>query len=122
MTFNDDKIAKDLSIAITLSQPANLYLLVDDRVPPPEWLKRDFVDTGWDVGSDEGYDDREIKTAKGPGQSIEHICSVWKRRVNQPDTVVLGALGAEDFAKPARAVERSMYGIVVTPLGKDRAN
>jgi hypothetical protein len=122
MTFNDDKIAKDISIAMTLSQPANIYLLVDDRVPAPEWLKRDFVDTGWDVGADEGYADREIKTAKGPGQSIEHICSVWRRRVNNPDTVVLGPLGVEEFSKPARDVERSMYGIVVTPLGKEQPN
>lgn len=122
MTFNDDKIARDLSIAVTLSQPANVYLLIDDRVPPPDWLKRDFVDTGWDVGADEGYDDREIKTAKGPGQSIEHICSVWKRRVGHPDTIVLGALSIEDFSKPARDVGRSMYGIVVTPLDKEPAN
>jgi hypothetical protein len=122
MTFNDDKIARDLSIAVTFNQPANLYLLIDDRVPPPDWLKRDIVDTGWDVGADEGYEDREIKTAKGAGQSVEHICSVWRRRVSHADTIVLGALSIEDFSKPARDVGRSMYGIVVTPLEKERAN
>jgi FecR protein len=122
MTFNDDKIAKDLSIAVTVSQPANVYLLIDDRVPPADWLKRDFVDTGWDVGADEGYLDRDIHTAKGTGQSIEHVYSVWRRRVTHPDTIVLGALGAELFTKPARDVERSMYGIVVTPLRGERAN
>src|SRR5262249_49005143 len=122
MTFNDDKIAKDLSIAITLGQPANVYVLIDDRVPLPDWLKRDFVDTGWDVGVDEGYTDRTIKTAKGAGQSIDHIYSVWRRTVTHPDTVILGALGAEQFTKPARDVERSMYGVVVTPWHRDQTN
>ena len=122
MTFNDDKIAKDLSIAVTLSQPANVYLLIDDRVPPADWLKRDFMDTGWDVGADEGYVDRDIHTVKGTGLSIDHVYSVWRRRVSRADTIVLGALGAEQFTKPARDVERSMYGIVVTPFRGDRVN
>jgi FecR-like protein len=122
MTFNDDKIAKDLSIALSLGQPANVYVLIDDRVPPADWLKKDFVDTGWDVGADEGYVGREIQTAKGTGQSIDRVYSVWRRKVTHADTVVLGALGVEQFTKPARDVERSMYGIVVTPLRGDRAN
>jgi hypothetical protein len=116
MTFNDDKIATDISIAVTLTSSANVYVLIDDRVPPAEWLKRDFVDTGWDVGADEGYDGRDIQTANGAGQSIDHMYSVWQRKVPRPDTIVLGPLGNEQFTKPARDVERSMYGIVVTPL------
>jgi ferric-dicitrate binding protein FerR (iron transport regulator) len=116
MTFNDDKIATDISIAVTLTHPANVFVLIDDRVPPADWLKRDFVDTGWDVGADEGYVGRDIQTTHGSGQSIDHVYSVWQRKVPRPDTIVLGALGMEQFKKPARDVERSMYGIVVTPL------
>jgi hypothetical protein len=115
MTFNDDKVATRINIAVTLARPANVYVLIDDRVPPAEWLKRDFVDTGWDVGADEGYVGRDIQTASGPGNSIDHIYSVWRRNVNHHDTLVLGALSAEEFTKPARDVERSMYGVVVTP-------
>jgi FecR protein len=117
MTYNDDKVVTEFEIAVGLSQPAALYVIMDDRVPPPAWLERDFVDTHWDVGSDEGYDDRIIANGVGPGESIDHTCSVWRRDVLEPTTVVLGALGNEKFALPAVDVERSMYGVVAVPLG-----
>jgi hypothetical protein len=117
MTFNDDKVATKINIAVTLARPANVYVLVDDRVPPADWLKRDFVDTGWDVGADEGYEGRDIQTVNGPGNSIDHVYSVWRRNASHLDTIVLGALSEEESTKPARDVERSMYGVVVTPLG-----
>jgi hypothetical protein len=117
MTFNDDKIVSEIEIGVTLSQPANLYVLIDDRVSPPEWLQRDFVDTNWDVGSDEGWPDRVIDLAIGPGHSVEHVFSVWRRVVTKPTTVMLGALSHESPPPPVE-VERSMYGIVVTPLSR----
>jgi hypothetical protein len=120
MMFNDDKIATELEIAVVIGQPANLYVLIDDRVPPPDWLTRDFVDTRWDIGSDDGWPDRIIDTAVGPGRSIDHVCSVWRRVVKEPTTVVLGALSTE---KPAAGldVEWSMYGIAATPLRSNQA-
>jgi hypothetical protein len=121
MTFNDDKVTTEMEIAVSLSQPAALYVIIDDRVPPPDWLKRDFVDTHWDVGSDEGYEDRVIDNGVGPGESIDHTSSVWRRDVMEPATVVLGALGKEDFTLPAEDVERSMYGVVAVPLAGDRS-
>jgi hypothetical protein len=116
MTFNDDKIVTEIQIAVGISQPSHLYVLLDDRVPPPEWLKRDFVDTNWDIGSDEGYPDRDIDVATGAGQTIDHVCSVWRRDVLEASTVILGALSSEKSTRPARDVERSMYGVVATPL------
>jgi hypothetical protein len=121
MTFNDDKVTTEMEIAVSLSQPAALYVIIDDRVPPPDWLKRDFVDTHWDVGSDEGYEDRVIDNGVGPGESIDHTSSVWRRDVMEPATVVLGALGKEEFTLPAEDVERSMYGVVAVPLAGDRS-
>jgi hypothetical protein len=115
MTFNDDKIVSEIEIAVTLSRPANLYILIDDRVTPPDWLKRDFVDTSWDVGCDEGWPDRVIDLDTGSGQSVEHAFSVWRRVVAKPTTVILGALSHESPPPPVE-VERSMYGIVITPL------
>ena len=92
MTFNDDKIANQIEISVTLDRPANLYLLVDERVTPPDWLARDFVKTKWTVGSDEAYDNRPIHNAVGPGQSIEQKFSVWMRKVRSATTVMLGPL------------------------------
>jgi hypothetical protein len=120
MTFNDDKIVTDFEMAVTLNQPANLYVLVDDRVPAPEWLKRDFVDTHWDVGSDEGFEDRIIDRSVGAGQSIDHVCSVWRRTITEPGCVTLGELTQEKCTTPALIVERSMYGVVATPLNREQ--
>jgi hypothetical protein len=120
MTFNDDKIVAGIELAVTLNQPATLYVLVDDRVEPPDWLKRDFVDTHWDLGSDEGYADRIIDNGVGAGQSVDHVCSVWQRDVVEPTTVVLGALSHETSPVPAVDVERSMYGVVAVPLARER--
>ena len=123
MTFNDDKVATEIEIAVSLSQPASLYVIIDDRVPPPEWLTRDFVDTNWDVGSDDGWEDGIIATGLGAGESIDHSSSVWRRDVNEPSTVVLGALSQEKSSMPAVKVERSMYGVVATPIRqRERAN
>ncbi len=117
MTFNDDKVQHDLRIAVTLAQPARLYLLVDDRARPPKWLTEAFVDTGWDVGSDEGYDDvPDVKTAIGAGKSIEYSFSIWSRDVATPSTVMLGSLLEEEVHSPPREVLRAMYGIAAVPL------
>jgi hypothetical protein len=116
MTYNDDKITTEIQIAVGVGQPANVYVLIDDRVPPPEWLTRDFVDTKWDVGCDEGWEDKIIDTGVGAGNSIDHVFSVWRRVVPEPTTVVLGPLVYEKSPPPKVSDLRSMYGIVVTPL------
>jgi hypothetical protein len=117
MTFNDDKVRHNLRIAVTLAKPARLYLLVDDRVAPPPWLAESFVDTGWDVGIDEGFDDVEyVKTSIGAGKSIENAASLWAMDVEAPTTVLLGSLQSEKTSSPPRMVERLMYGIVAVPL------
>jgi len=120
MTFNDDKIVTGIEIAVTIGQPAYLYVLVDDRVPPPDWLTRDFVDTHWDLGSDDGWEDQGgIVTGIGSGQSIDHNFSVWRREVREPTTVILGPLTREASAEGILA-ERSMYGIVAVPWHANR--
>jgi hypothetical protein len=120
MTFNDDKINADLRIAVTLVQPARLYVLLDNRAPVPAWLSKTFADTGWDIGIDEGYDDvPEVKTAVGAGKSIENTCSVWMQDVPAPTTVLLGSLRDTKIESHPRDVEMAMYGILATPLAAE---
>jgi hypothetical protein len=120
MTFNEDKTDTSFELTLHLAQPANVYVLVDNRVPPPDWLAQDFVDTGLEVGLDEVHKHVNMDLAVGPGQSLDQTYSVWHRQVTDASSILLGPLGREPFAKPARVVQRGMYGIVATALEPSR--
>jgi hypothetical protein len=109
MTFNDDKRAYDLEISVTLARPATLYVFFKRHGPDiPDWLRRDFVDTGMVIGMDEGPPDLPNSTlAKGPGNSIERVFHVWRRDVLSPGTVTLG---------PNIPGNNSMYGVAAVAL------
>jgi hypothetical protein len=119
-TFNDYRYMNDFRMTVKLSQPANLYIFFDDRVPPPKWLTDQFEDTGVDIGLDEGPwnpsdkayrpDLPEFENAVGGGQSIENTFSVWHRRCVDATPLILGIMGEKTQA-------RAMYGIAATPLG-----
>ena len=116
MTFNDDKVRRVI-IEVDLAAPASLFLLLDNRVSIPEWIGREFIDTGWDVGLDESYDDREhIKNDEGPGKSIDQTFSVWRKDCHEAMLVKLHPIVSENIEVDPRAVEICMYGIVATEL------
>ena len=52
--FNSDKYNKTTRLQVTISSLAKLYILLDNRETPPEWLTSEFRDTGDDVGLDTG--------------------------------------------------------------------
>lgn len=116
MTFNEDKTDTEFEMTLELARPANVYVLIDNRVPPPEWLARDFVDTGVDIGLDEVHVHVNMEAATGSGKSLDQFYSVWKCEVPHASSLVLGPLGHETYTRPARVVQRGMYGIVATPL------
>jgi hypothetical protein len=109
--FNNDKAAKSFDVTLTLLSDATVYVLFDDRGAVPSWLRESFVDTGFDVGMDEGAYNLAPKRQLGVGSgvSIDFVFSIWKRDVVGNDSVVLGPRGGQRAG-------RSMYGIVVTPL------
>ena len=116
MTFNDDKIQQNVEISVTLCRPATLYVFLDVRVPPPDWLIRDFRDTGDKIGQDIGpfYAQRYKKFANyeravGPGKSIDEVFSIWKRVVPKPGIVKLGPNAGVTW-------ESGMYGIAAVAL------
>lgn len=113
MPYNDDKFANQLHVSVALAKPAVLYVLYSDSLPVAEWLRREFVDTGADVGLDEARN-RFIPTRRtevGPGASVDTVFSVWKREVTAPTTVTLGAVEV-----PAGREGYNMYGIAAAPL------
>ena len=121
--FNDDKVTSELEVRVTVSQPVSLFVLFDDRTEPPEWLTRQFVDTGDNIGLDIApytfrgktytWNDRvsDLRSAVGPGNSVDDILSVWRMDIESPGEVFLGPSGrnAEDLANV------TMYGVVAVP-------
>jgi hypothetical protein len=116
-TFNDDKMRPDMEVCVRLRRPANLYVFLDKRVSVPEWLSRDFQDTGDPMGCDHApFMENGVKRAtmyghgEGPGKSIDARCSIWVRTVANPGVVKLG---------PNQGADRNsdMYGIAAVALG-----
>ncbi|WP_437206658.1 FecR domain-containing protein [Planctomicrobium sp. SH664] len=129
-TFNEDKFLPDFQLTLTLSSPAEVYLLVDPRHLTPEWLLRDFELKDWKVGLDLGRKlgqpglpapppgisaDRML--GKGAGESVDIPMAVWKRKTTGAGRVLLGANGARSEELLQAEVDAgSMYGIVVRPI------
>ena len=122
-TFNDDKVSDGLSINVTLSSPATLYILLDMRVAPPAWLLSSFEDTGDKLGIDEvpfmvdsSTKNLSGRLGAGAGQSIDRYHSIWKLDLPTAGAVVLGANGRLVDGAPEGASSRAnMYGVVAVP-------
>ncbi len=116
-TFNNDKCRKDIEIIVALEAACKLYILVDDRISPPGWLRQQFRDTGDKIGIDGGpwvYNavaSQGVQSAVGAGQSIDDVLSVWVRDVTEAGPVRLGATETPHD-------DLNMYGIVAVPLKK----
>jgi hypothetical protein len=101
-----------LQITVTTAMPAELYVIVDSRVPAPSWLTDGFQDTGARIGLENApLPDSGIETGSGPGSGNLAPFAVWKRVLPQAGDYVLGAppLGPED--RP-----HWMYGIAARKL------
>jgi ferric-dicitrate binding protein FerR (iron transport regulator) len=115
MPFNDDKFLPDLRVDVKLAAPATCYVFFDDNMPPPEWLTRDFKDTGFDIALDgaktQWHKDHDLGT--GPGVSLDFPFSVWSRDVAEGGTVSFG--GVQPPKEKSRSRGFNMYGIAVVP-------
>lgn len=115
--FNSDKMRSDVTISVTLSCPARLFIFADDRVAPPSWLRANFRDTGDDIGHDcgkyvlDGVEYVKLHRGLGAGRSIDSRCSIWERTVEQAGTVVLGP-------NSGSSIMTTMYGIAAIRLDR----
>lgn len=120
--FNNDKFRSDIEIELTLSKPARVFVIFDDqRVAPPEWLRRDYQRYGDRIGLDMGKsftETGEVITASeravGPGKSIDQAFSIWERKVPKAGRIKLGSIGSDK-------VLSAMYGIAAVPLEEEKA-
>lgn len=92
-------------------------MFLSDSVGVPDWLETNFVDTGENIGLDEGpslwHPPHTGRRALGTetGQSIDTVFSIWKRNILSPSQVVLGGVD-----RPSPATGYNMYGIAAVPL------
>jgi hypothetical protein len=100
--FNDDKLLKNIEIQVTLSQPAKLYVLFDNRVKVPDWLEKDYrkLKDGLQLIGYRGND------------RVYCRFNVWERVVPGPGTIKLGPCNAGQ----AQQRDTSMYAIAAVPL------
>jgi hypothetical protein len=101
-TFNDDKLLTNSELRVTLAKPARLYVLFDDRVAVPDWLKKDF------------HKLNERLNLIGYRGEDRVYCrfNVWERFVRKPGVVTLGPCNAGE----ATHGKTSMYCIAAVPL------
>jgi hypothetical protein len=124
-TFNHYRYIRHFEMTIEFSGPAELYVFADNRIPPPAWLVEQFEDTGVDIGLDEGpwlddipekYREFDVNTtAVGPGNSIDNVFNVWRRRCADGKPITLGDAGDMGEGESGR----SMYGVAATPLDEE---
>jgi len=120
-TFNDDKITPDLVIELELESPAEVYVFLDRRLPPPPWLMEKFVKTGDTIGIDESWNEQTDPTKVGPGISINRMMSVWRLVAEHGGVIELGPNGNAPPHGPADViyVPSNMYGIAVVRIAGD---
>lgn len=111
MPFNDDKFVRSLQLKVKLLRAADLYVFLDNNMTVPDWLRKDFVDTGIDIGLDGSQTEWHMSHSLGigAGNSVDFPFSVWHRRVDRPTTVVLGSVSPRTVRE--RSAGFNMYGI-----------
>ena len=113
-TFQGEVIRKAIpDISLDLARPCAVYVLFDSRAVTPDWLRRDFNDTGLRLRSGPWKSDLvETKNLKPDADGDLYIVhSVWRKDVPVAGQVTLGA--------PVTKGEKysyAMYGIAVKPL------
>lgn len=94
------KKRNNLEFTFVFNRPTVAYLLVDERLPVPSWLPRNFRDMGYSVGMDKGsHEDPRSKTSyqlrqeDGPGKSIDVSLRVWRAVLPDGGELKVGPIG-----------------------------
>ena len=110
-TFLADRGDRELEIRIQVSRPCIMYVIMDDRRPPPQWLEKEFIKTT-----------QTIRVGPWPANSMKDLtaddagrvyvpCSIWKCHVDRAGIFVLGS----PFVKGSKN-QSLMYGLAVGPI------
>ncbi|QNN22943.1 hypothetical protein HED60_11920 [Planctomycetales bacterium ZRK34] len=102
-TANEDNSDSGLSVKLTLSEPATVWVLWNPRAPLPQWLTEQFESKDWSVSLD-------MPQGRHLAQNQTLTYSVWTQRVAEAGQVTLGPRLVSQ-----QPVNAGMYCIAVTP-------
>jgi ferric-dicitrate binding protein FerR (iron transport regulator) len=109
-TFAVDGFNWFMKLTIEVTRPVELYVLVDQRNPVPEWVSTDFTDTGETITLN-------FKPAHAKGQVAKRLpYSVWKRAVHTAGEVTLGAPYPNPPADKKSFSPNRMFGVAAKAL------
>jgi len=108
-TFSPDRNDPDLELTLGVSRPCTVYLMLDERAEVPEWVRRDFVEAGFQLRSGPWSDNPVVQGMTADENGEIHLnYQVWKRTVPSAGAVKLGAPYPDKGGR-----YRAMYGIAV---------
>lgn len=108
-TFSPDRHDPDLELTLSVSRACAVYLMFDARAEVPEWVRRDFVEAGFQLRSGPWADNPVVQGMTADDSGAIHVNhKVWKRRVPSAGIVKLGPPYPEQDGR-----FRAMYGIAV---------
>jgi ferric-dicitrate binding protein FerR (iron transport regulator) len=109
-TFAVDGFNWFMKLTIEVTRPVELYVLVDQRNPVPEWVSADFTDTGETITLN-------FKPSQAKGQVAKRLpYSVWKRAVQTAGEVTLGAPYPNPPADKKSFSPNRMFGVAAKAL------
>lgn len=99
-----------MKLTVELSRPCELFVLVDQRNPVPQWVRDEFTDTGRTVTLD-------FKPAQAGGRVARQLpYAIWRRVVEKPGTVTLGAPYENPPADGKSFNPNRMFGVAAKAL------
>lgn len=108
-SFSADRHERDLQLGLTVSRPCTVYVMLDTRGEVPEWVRRDFTDTGRRLRSGPWADNPVVQGMTTDANGEIHVdYTLWKKVVPSAGTITLGPPYPE-----GQTVRRAMYGIAV---------
>lgn len=104
-TFAIDAYNWWMQVSLTITRPAEVFVFVDTRNPLPDWLRADFSDTGETIALD-------FIPSQTPGRVAKRLqYAVWKRTVQTPGTLTLGAPYSHPPEDKKSFKSNRMYGV-----------
>ncbi|MCB1276751.1 FecR domain-containing protein [Prosthecobacter sp.] len=108
-TFSADRHERDLQLDVNVSHACTVYVMLDTRGEVPNWVRRDFIDTGLRLRSGPWAGNPVVQgmTTDANGEiHVEYV--VWKKAVPTAGTITLGPP-----YPVGEATHRAMYGVAV---------